>query len=709
MPLCAFRKNSQTIMSIETRRNLIGKTQAILMAEAESEHWISLIRLGLASAFALISLYTYAIGQIPFIPFILQIIIALGIVFYSSPFISRASKRYIVKGYSVYILTFLDVTAVTAIIFSYLLSGAQVEEINRAVFAIYFIAIAFTGLHHKVRLSLFGGVLAALELTLLYVWQAVTTGGLIQGWSPTYLLSVMVLLIVGVLSGLTSRNNFKSIQKVSNSEVRYHNLVHRLPQMLFTLNAQGDFLWANMASYAILGIPSKIIHGRNIRDFIIQPEQFRLDPFGTRGTFQVSDFNGTVKFVDMNIQPVDEKDSPVGWDGSMVDVTDRELAIGQREEMANRFFQYQKMESLGTLASGMAHDFNNILQTVNDLTERVSVQTGEEETKKQMKLISETLVDAKFLVSELFALGRKKPLDYSTIEIISFLRETIPLLTEQLGSSYSVNLNTAEDALFVQADPNYLKRIFQNFFGNARDAMPQGGSITIDCFAVRKQGEANNVVIRFSDTGTGIPEVLQEKIFDPFFTTKKPGKGTGLGLALVRRIITLHNGQVSIENSDAEGTTFRIEIPESDRGDLDIDTKSVMLNRIKTTILILDDDPKIRDILRFFLNELKYEVLEASTCEQGENALRDHIDDCRVLIMDWRLGNENPHTVVEKLRALKGDLIVFVVSGYPPLEKSINELKIYRWFTKPYDKSRLDLEIQKALYLAKKRHLKFNR
>ncbi len=689
-------------MTIETRKNLLGKTQAILMAEAESEHWISLIRIGLASAFALISLYTYAVGHVPLGAFLLQIGVALIVVFYSSPFISRASKRFIVKGYSVYVLTFLDVTVVTAIIFSYLISGERIEEINRALFASYFIAIAFTGLHHKVRLSLFGGVLSSIELTMLYVWEIVVEGDLSGGWGPTYFSSIVVLHIVGVLSGLTSRNNFKSIQKVSNSEVRYHNLVHRLPQMLFTLNAQGDFLWANMASYAILGVPSKIISGRNIRDFIVQPEDFRLDPFGTRGTFQVSDFNGTVKFVDMNIQPVDEKDSPVGWDGSMVDVTDRELAIGQREEMANRFFQYQKMESLGTLASGMAHDFNNILQTVNDLTRRVSEQTDEEQTKLQMNLISETLVDAKFLVSELFALGRKKPLDYSTLDIIAFLRETVPLLSQQLGEEYNIRLNTTDDSLFVQADPNYLKRILQNFFGNARDAMPQGGSITIDCFALRKQGEASNVIIRFTDTGTGIPEELREKIFDPFFTTKKPGKGTGLGLALVRRIITLHNGQVCIEKSSKEGTTFRIEIPESDRNEIDVDTRSVMLNRIQTTVLILDDDPKIRDILRFFLNELKYNVVEASTCEQGESALHRHIDDCRIAIMDWRLGNENPHTIIQSLRSIKRDLIIIVVSGYPPREKSIEEMGIFRWFTKPYDKSRLDLEIQKALHLAEK-------
>jgi CheY-like chemotaxis protein len=186
-------------------------------------------------------------------------------------------------------------------------------------------------------------------------------------------------------------------------------------------------------------------------------------------------------------------------------------------------------------------------------------------------------------------------------------------------------------------------------------------------------------------------------VFDPFFTTKKPGKGTGLGLTLVRRIVSLHNGQVTIEKTDESGTTFRIEIPESEQSGTDSDTTAVLSERQPATLLLLDDDPKIRDILRFFLADLNYAVSEAASKDEAVRALRKHGADCRVVIMDWKLGEEDPEDVIQSLRRIRKGLIVIVVSGYAPDEAAITELDIFRWFTKPYDKNRLDLEIQKAL------------
>jgi ActR/RegA family two-component response regulator len=209
-------------------------------------------------------------------------------------------------------------------------------------------------------------------------------------------------------------------------------------------------------------------------------------------------------------------------------------------------------------------------------------------------------------------------------------------------------------------------------------------------------------VIRFSDTGTGIPPDILDKIFDPFFTTKKPGKGTGLGLALVQRIVSLHNGRIMVEKTNRKGTTFKIEIPESEGGEVNRDTTVVLLNRRPTMVLLLDDDPKIRSILTFFMKEFKYSVCEASTLQEGIGELKKHLGECEVVIMDWKLGQDDPHHVITALRAVKKGLIVIVVSGYPARQKSIEEMNIWKWFTKPYDKNQLDLEIQRALFSAKK-------
>jgi two-component system, cell cycle sensor histidine kinase and response regulator CckA len=229
--------------------------------------------------------------------------------------------------------------------------------------------------------------------------------------------------------------------------------------------------------------------------------------------------------------------------------------------------------------------------------------------------------------------------------------------------------------------------------------MPGGGAMTIQAFPESRAGETGTVVIRVSDTGSGIAPGIVEKIFDPFFTTKKAGKGTGLGLTLVRKIVTLHNGQIRVEKTGATGTTFRIEIPESEQGGEDKDTKSIMMHRRTGTVLLLDDDRKIRDILKIFFTDFGYKVIEASNSEEGVAAMEGHKEECRVVIMDWRLAGENPHKVIDKLRSVNPQAVIIVVSGYPPHQKSIEEMDIFRWFTKPYDKNRLDLEVQKALHM----------
>ena len=468
--------------------------------------------------------------------------------------------------------------------------------------------------------------------------------------------------------------------------------------MLFTLDANGNFIWANMVSASIIGVPAKVLPGRNIRSFLSHPDNFRLDANGVKGTFGITDLNGNEKFVDCIIQPVVEDDDVSAFDGIISDVTDREKAISQREEMVQRLFQYQKMESLGMLASGMAHDFNNILQTVNDLSAIILRDSKEEETRRRIELINETMVDARFLVSELFALGRKKPLDYRHVNLNNLMEQIVPQFSRQLGPNYLLTLETPEETLWLEGDPDHLKRIFQNLVGNARDAMPEGGNITISCEMVMRTSSEGVIHIRVADTGTGIPQELSEKVFDPFFTTKKPGKGTGLGLALVRRIVMLHNGTITIEKSGYEGTTFLIELPLSDEWELDSDTKALMMNRLPAAVLLLDDDRKIRDVLKIFLREFKYSVLEASDGGEALDTLRKNSETCSVLIMDWKLGNENPHQVIRSLRSVRKDLIVIVVSGYPPQENSIEKMKITRWFTKPYDRNLLDIEIQRALH-----------
>ena len=299
------------------------------------------------------------------------------------------------------------------------------------------------------------------------------------------------------------------------------------------------------------------------------------------------------------------------------------------------------------------------------------------------------------------ALGRKKPLDYATIDLASFLRGTVPFFADQLGEAYSVEMNISNEPVMVQGDPAYLKRILQNLFGNARDAMPSGGTITVECFIAVINGGSTSAVVRISDTGLGIPHEIAERIFEPFYTTKKKGKGTGLGLALCKRIIALHKGTIVVEETNNRGACFRIDLPLSVAdGHTLLDTRTIMMNRIQAKVLIVDDDPKMREVLREFLSELAYSSFEAATAEEAGSCFAAHSGEISVVVMDWRLGAESPVDLIRSLKRIRRDIIIVVVSGYPPEKEIMRKHGIARWLTKPYEKDKLDFEIQKALYLA---------
>ncbi len=677
-----------------------GKTQAMLRAEGESERAVSWFRLAFVTCILAGSTTALLLQKITISAWLVQSGASGAMLLYSLLVLSRAPERA-VGDFGIYLLAFTDVSIVTGILWSFIWSGVPLTYVHSGLFGLYFVVLAFTAMHHRIRLSVFAGVVCVVEYTVLVLFH--TDFFADNSRLYAYGVSMLLLFFVSALSGLISHNNFRSVERISDSEMRYQQLVHRLPQMLFTLDEDQRITWANMSCYAILGLPAKAVVGHSVRSFFVDKSALRLDIPGARGTFELVDFGGNQRFVDLIIQPAEDSDGKRHWQGSMVDVTEREQAISQREEMASRLYQYQKMESLGTLAGGMAHDFNNILQTVNELIDLITRETHEQETKRRVELIAETLMDAKILVSELFALGRKRPLNYDPVNISAFLREIVPQFAKQLGGKYEVSLELSDDQVWAQGDAVYLKRIFQNLFGNSRDAMAQGGKISVQCYTKRRpDSDEGSVIIRVSDSGGGIPEEIAGKIFDPFFTTKRKGKGTGLGLALVTRIVSLHSGKISVEKSDEQGTTFRIEIPEIVPDGEGVDTKAILLNRIKTDVLVMDDDKKIRDILKFFLNDFGYGVFEASNTDEAVELLSAH-SDCRVVVMDWNLGGENPHKAIERMREMVPALSFIVVSGYPPNQESIEEMKISKWLTKPYDKNRLDLEVQRVLFLSEHR------
>jgi two-component system, cell cycle sensor histidine kinase and response regulator CckA len=300
----------------------------------------------------------------------------------------------------------------------------------------------------------------------------------------------------------------------------------------------------------------------------------------------------------------------------------------------------------------------------------------------------------------LLSLGSSDALSLARIDVREFVGGVARSLNERAGDKWDIRAETGAEPLWVRADREYLKRAVENLAWNAVDAMAEGGTVQLACSAEATGDGGRDIVLRVSDSGGGIPADMLDRIFDPFVSGKAPGKGTGLGLSLTQHIVSLHKGTIAVERTSMLGTTFRIALPEAEVLEVDSDTRWMSSKRRQARVLVLDDDEKIRDVLKSFLRDLKYEVVEAKNGAEAKAELLRYRESCRVLVMDWRIEGEKPGESIRSLRRIREDLIVIVISGYAPDLRAVESFGIRRWFTKPYDRAILDLEIQRALYLA---------
>jgi len=337
---------------------------------------------------------------------------------------------------------------------------------------------------------------------------------------------------------------------------------------------------------------------------------------------------------------------------------------------------------------------------VGDSIDRLIGEVNEPCVTERLVRIKDQIGQAQYLASELLSLGSDYQLSFDKVEVRAFLAMVIVALRERFDPKYRIEYTGGDTPLPIRADTRHLRRVFENLVGNACDAMPEGGVVTLWAGRLKRPGGVDSVAVHVADTGTGIAEGILDKVFDPFVTTKGPGKGTGLGLALVQHLVNLHKGTISVERSGPAGTTFCLEFPAADTLEINRDTHWMLSPRQRTRVLVLDDDPRIREVLRAFLVGLKYDTCEAGSLAEARRELTHWRTECRVLVMDWHIEGEEPSRILRELRAIVPSLLVIVVSGYLPDRAAIRDLGICRWFTKPYDRNLLDVEIQRTLFMA---------
>ena len=307
----------------------------------------------------------------------------------------------------------------------------------------------------------------------------------------------------------------------------------------------------------------------------------------------------------------------------------------ERLSLEEQFRQAQKMEAIGRLAGGVAHDFNNVLTGIRGLAgfARDEAKIGSQAYRDLTEVLG--LADrAAGLTRQLLAFSRRQALEPVVLNVNSLVAEHAKMLERLLGEDIALRFVPAADLGNVKADPGQIEQVIMNLTINSRDAMPNGGQLTIETANVELGAEyalnhatviaGQYVMIAVSDTGIGMDKETQERIFEPFFTTKGPGKGTGLGLSTVYGIVKQHGGHVWVYSQVGKGTTFKVYLPRvADEAEAR-HPPSEFITGGSETILLVEDDQAIRDVCRRYLETLGYAVLVAADPSEAEKLSAEH-------------------------------------------------------------------------------------
>ena len=357
-------------------------------------------------------------------------------------------------------------------------------------------------------------------------------------------------------------------------------------------------------------------------------------------------------------------------------MAERDDALNKRLILEEQLRHSQKMEAVGRLAGGIAHDFNNLLTAIIGYTEIVLTSLDPKDDRRaDAEEIGRAAMRAADLTRQMLAFSRRQVLQLKIIDLNIALSKVEPMLRRVIGEDIVMTVTGKASSAFVRVDPGQVEQVVMNLVVNARDAMPQGGRLTVetadamlDDAALADSPDARPgayVMLSVSDTGTGMPPEVRARIFEPYFTTKEVGKGTGLGLSTAYGIVRQSEGHISVSSEMGLGTTFRIYLPRSE-------APEQIANQIggetmpdgTEHILLVEDDPSVRRLSKELLTRLGYSVTEAAS---GRAGLALGTDDTRhfdLALCDVILGDMSGPAVAEALSALRPSIRVLYMSGY---------------------------------------------
>ncbi|MCD6153181.1 MAG: response regulator [Syntrophobacterales bacterium] len=497
-------------------------------------------------------------------------------------------------------------------------------------------------------------------------------------------------------------------KELLSNKRHYEAILESMDEGILEITADATIIRTNKAAVSMADISEENLLASNFIELFNETDREKVRKLmKSNGTSLHSDERKSTvslnsKKVELRLVPLKEEKTKT----TLVVLND----VTKQKLIEEQIRHTKKMEAIGTLSGGIAHEFNNLLMGIQGNTSLMLLNTKSDDTHyNRLKNIENLIQSGSKLTSQLLGYARKGRYQISPIDLNTLVKDTSYIFAKT-KKEIVINQELSTDLHLIEADRGQIEQVLLNLYINAADAMPTGGKLTITTANVTHENmgdgpytprPGNYVMLVITDTGIGMDKKTCERVFDPFFTTKEPGSGTGLGLASTYGIIKGHRGYINVESGKGKGTTFKIYLPASKTVVRDYETvaREEQLLAKHETILLVDDEELIREVSREMLEAVGYNVLSAGSGKEAVNVYKKHQDTIDLVVLDLIMPEMGGGQVYDRLKEINPGVKVLLSSGYSINEEAMSIMKrgCDGFIQKPFRIINLSQKIQKIL------------